>query len=42
MTIKIKYPIPWLDDLFDQLSTAVIFSMIDLRLIYHQLKIQAE
>jgi hypothetical protein len=40
VTIKNKYPLPRIDDLFDQLHGACVFSMIDLRLGYHQLKIR--
>jgi hypothetical protein len=36
-----KYPLPRIDDLFDQLKRACVFSKIDLRSGYHQLKIQA-
>ena len=39
MTIKNKYPLPRIDDLFDQLSGAKVFSKIDLMSRYHQLKI---
>jgi hypothetical protein len=39
VTIKNKYPLPRIEDLFDQMKGASIFSKIDLRLGYHQLKI---
>jgi hypothetical protein len=39
VTIKNKYPLPRIDDLFDQLRGACVFSKIDLRSRYHQLKI---
>jgi len=41
VTIKNKYPLPKIDDLFDQLTGARVFSKIDLRTGYHQLKIRA-
>jgi hypothetical protein len=41
VTIKNKYPLPWIDDLFDQLKGACVFSKIDLESGYHQLKIRA-
>ena len=40
MTVKNKYPLPRIDDLFDQLKGASIFSKIDLRYEYHQLRIK--
>jgi hypothetical protein len=40
VTIKNKYPLPWIEDLFDQMKGASVFSKIDLRLGYHQLKIR--
>jgi hypothetical protein len=40
VTIKNKYPLPRIDDLFDQLCGACVFSKIDLRSGYHHLKIQ--
>jgi hypothetical protein len=40
VTIKNKYPLPRIDDLFDQLKKASVFSKIDLRLGYHQLKVR--
>jgi hypothetical protein len=41
VTIKNEYPLPRIDDLFDQLKGACVFSKIDLRSGYHQLKIRA-
>nr|CAD39356.2 OSJNBa0059H15.7 [Oryza sativa Japonica Group] len=40
VTIKNKYPLPRIDDLFNHLKGAKVFSKIDLRSGYHQLKIR--
>jgi hypothetical protein len=40
VTIKNKYPLPKIEDLFDQLNGAKVFSKIDLRMGYHQLKVR--
>jgi hypothetical protein len=37
--VKYKYPLPRIDDLFDQLRGACVFSKIDVQSGYHQLKI---
>ena len=42
LTIKNKYPLPRIDELFDQLGGSCYFSKIDLRSGYHQLKIREE
>jgi len=42
VTVKNKYPLPHIDDLFDQRARATVFSKIDLRSGYHQLKIKRE
>jgi hypothetical protein len=40
VTVKNKYPLPRIDDLFDQLKDAKIFSKIDLRSGYHKVRIK--
>jgi hypothetical protein len=42
VTIKNKYPVSYIDIMFDQLVGAQVFSKIDLRSGYHQIKICAE
>jgi hypothetical protein len=42
VTIKNKYPLPRINDLFDQLKGASVFSNIDLWSRYHQLKVRKE
>src|SRR3989337_1601971 len=42
VTIKNKYPLPMINDLFDQLEGATVFSKIDLRSGYYQLKIREQ
>ncbi|CAL1388171.1 unnamed protein product [Linum trigynum] len=42
VTVKNKYPLPRIDDLFDQLQGSKVFSKIDLRSGYHQLKVAEE
>ena len=42
MTIKNRYPLPRIDDLFDQVRGAAVFSKIDLRSGYHQVIIKDE
>ena len=42
VTVKNKYPLPKIDDLFDQLQSARVFSKIDLRSDYYQLSIREQ
>ena len=42
VTIKNKYPLPKINDLFDQLQGASVFSKIDLQSGYHQLRVKGE
>ena len=42
VTIKNRYPLPRIDDLFDQLTGAKVFSKLDLPSGYHQLKVKKD
>ncbi|GJW53001.1 putative reverse transcriptase domain-containing protein, partial [Tanacetum coccineum] len=42
LTIKNRYPLPRIDDLFDQLQGSSVYSKIDLRSGYHQLRVRGE
>ncbi|GJV54744.1 putative reverse transcriptase domain-containing protein [Tanacetum coccineum] len=42
LTVKNRYPLPRIDDLFDQLQGSQFFSKIDLRSGYHQLKVHED
>ena len=37
-----KYPLPWIDGLFDQLQGACVFSKIDIWSGYHQLRVRSK
>nr|GEX07601.1 hypothetical protein [Tanacetum cinerariifolium] len=42
LTVKNRYPLPRIDDLFDQLQGSSMYSKIDLRSGYHQLRIKED
>ncbi|GKE90209.1 putative reverse transcriptase domain-containing protein [Tanacetum coccineum] len=42
LTVKNRYPLPMIDDLFDQLQGSSVYSKIDLKLGYHQLRVRDE
>ncbi|GKB76205.1 putative reverse transcriptase domain-containing protein [Tanacetum coccineum] len=42
LTVKNRYPLPRIDDLFDQLQVSSVYSKIDLRSGYHQLRVREE
>ncbi|GKA14403.1 putative reverse transcriptase domain-containing protein [Tanacetum coccineum] len=42
LTVKNRYPLPRIDDLFDQLQGSRVYSKIDLRSGYHQLRVREE
>nr|GEV55282.1 putative reverse transcriptase domain-containing protein [Tanacetum cinerariifolium] len=42
LTVKNRYPLPRIDDLFDQLQGSSVYSKIDLRSSYHQLRLHEE
>ncbi|GKA69494.1 putative reverse transcriptase domain-containing protein [Tanacetum coccineum] len=42
LTVKNRYPLPRIDDLFDQLQGSRVYSKIDLRSRYHQLRVREE
>nr|GEY46138.1 putative reverse transcriptase domain-containing protein [Tanacetum cinerariifolium] len=42
LTVKNRYPLQWIDDLFDQLQGSSVYSKIDLRSGYHQLRVREQ
>ncbi|GJU42410.1 putative reverse transcriptase domain-containing protein [Tanacetum coccineum] len=42
LTVKNRYPLPRIDDLFDQLQGSSVYLKIDLRSVYHQLRVREE
>ncbi|GKE42156.1 putative reverse transcriptase domain-containing protein, partial [Tanacetum coccineum] len=42
LTVKNRYPLPMIDELFDQLQGSSVYSKINLRLGYHQLRVRNE
>ncbi|GKC98246.1 hypothetical protein Tco_1168521 [Tanacetum coccineum] len=42
LTVKNRYPLPRIDDLFDQLQGSRVYSKIDLRSVYHRLRVREE